>query len=184
MRSHVVTALALALLVGGCGSSRDLERYRGDAFDVAKPPGAGWTLTADPAHFALSPAPAEPGAPDAARGKVAELVNRGQRSSIEIFIVEGGAATPGKVMNALCRRSQRRTLVEGEPKRMSVGGKKGRASIATWRQTGTSPKQCLYCVRVALGTALWCFVGSAAESQFDAARKDFKAVLKTVEFHR
>ena len=184
MRSHVVTAVALALLMGGCGSSRDLERYRGDAFDVGKPPGVGWTLVATAAYFTLPPPQAEEGGPDLARAKVAELVNRGQRSAIEIYVVEGGAASPDKVMAALCRRSQRRSLVEGEPKTVSVGGKKGRASIATWQQTRNSPKQCLYCVRVTLGSALWCFVGSAAESDFGAARKDFKAVLKTVEFHR
>ena len=87
-------------------------------------------------------------------------------------------------MKAVLRQDRRRGIAEGKGKPFTVGGREGLATIAIWRQTKTSPKQCFYCVRVPLGARLWCFVGSASQTRFETAKQEFKAILKTVRFHR
>jgi len=183
---HRVTgavAAGLALVAVGCGGSEGLKVYRDEVFELSRPRGGDWRMVARAEEFAVPPPAAQAGLPDVGRSKVLELTSRQRRATMEIYLVSGGAASAKQVMAAVQRRGLRRGVVEGEPKATEIGGRQAVASIATWRQTGKSPKLQLYCVRVPVADALWCFVGSAQAADFDAAKKDFKAVLRSVQFY-
>jgi len=174
---------ALAILTTACSHTKDEKRYRGPVFQVERGSAAGWVLVSKPENFAFLPPAAGPGGPDLTKVKVVELTNPTQRTSIEIYLVDGGAAQADGIMGAVLRKRQRPNVVEGEGRATLVGRRKGIASIAVWRQTRESTKHCFYCVRVPVGDSLWSFVGTAVAEHFETARRDFRSILNTVKFH-
>jgi len=176
-------AIALVLLAAACSRSKVERLYRGPAFRLAKPAAGDWDLVSNPREFRFpSPLP-PPKLGDVRKWKALELSSAAvPRAAMEVYLVRPLSADPSDVMGVLLRRGQRRNLVEGQPKPTLVGGRPGMASIALWRPTRSSSRCYFYCVRVPLEDALWCFVGTASEEDFDAARPHFKTVLNSVRF--
>ncbi|MFW6164251.1 MAG: hypothetical protein ACODAJ_15895 [Planctomycetota bacterium] len=176
-------ALALAAVVGwGCQRGEE-PRYRGQVFEVAKPPAEGWTLVSDPARFAFPTVVPRRGASHVARWKAVEFRHSERRAAAEIFLLRPADLPSGKVMDVLLRTRQRQHLARGRPAPTTVGGRRGQASIAIWRPTRDGPRHCFYVVRVPLDGALWCFVGTAPAERFATARWHFRHILHTVRFH-
>ncbi|MFP4056106.1 MAG: hypothetical protein ACLF0G_04485 [Candidatus Brocadiia bacterium] len=178
----LLAALGAALLAAGCSSSKDERYYRGPAFEVGKPPSQGWILVSKPRNFAFAAARGHVGLADTAEGKLVELTNPAARASAEIYLVDTTAADTQTVVTALLRQPPRRHLTEGPRRRVLVDGREGVGSIFAWRQSRNATTYYLYCVRVPLGTKLWCFVGTAPAEAFPRLRWDFKTVLRTVRF--
>jgi hypothetical protein len=180
----LLVTVGLALLTTACSRTKEEKLYDGAMFRLTKPNAGDWVLVSKPQNFSFPPPPAHRHSPNIRKTKVVELTSVEQQAGIEIYLVRPLSAQGHDVMAAILRKHQRRNIVEAVPKAIAVGGRRGQASIAVWRQTRLSPRHYFYCVRVPLADALWCFVGNASEEHFEAARWHFKRVLNSVKFPR
>lgn len=171
--------LALGLAAGGCGESEDM--YHGPIFEMRKP-SIDWTLVWNPKEFVIAPPPSRQGVPSVGKAKVVELLHKDLRAVVEVYFVHNGAAQAEKLLEVIQRRAQRKEFRQGEPKTVSVGGRKGTASIASWRQRRGAPVQHCYSVRVNVGSSLWCFVATVAKESYEEAIGEFQKALQSVKF--
>jgi hypothetical protein len=171
--------ISFCVLATGCGRSEDA--YRGPLFEMRKP-SVDWTLVWQAERFTIPPPAAETGAPSLDRAKVLEMLHAGLRASVEVYFIHKGAEQAEPILASLQRRAQRRDFRLGEPKPFAVGGRSGTAVIGSWRQRRDAPVVHCYCVRVPLGSSLWCFVGTVEKDSFDEVRGEFEKALASVKF--